>query len=102
MSEADQAIWAAILKSKKVVESVQELWSSVCWSVSGTSLLFAVSQVVSGGGYSEFIKFIIYLNVVLLGNEVMKLVLSKYELSIAKAEAELAYRIDETTLTSRY
>jgi hypothetical protein len=102
VSEADQAIWSAILKSKKVVESVRELWSTVRWSVLGTSLFCAVSHVVSGGGYSQSVNFIIHLNVVLLGNEAMKLVLSKYELSIARAEAELAYRLDERTSTSRY
>jgi hypothetical protein len=102
MNEADQAVWEAILKSKKAIDSVREFWGTVRWSLLGTSLFFAISQAVSGGRPSETIKFVIYLNVVLVSNEIIKIVLSKYVLSIAKAEAELAYRLEERTSTSRY
>lgn len=93
MSEADQAIWAAILKSKRAIQSARELWSTARWSILGTGLFFAVWQAVTGGGYSETIKLIIY-NALLLGaNEIVMIVLSKYELTIASAEADLADRI---------
>jgi hypothetical protein len=63
MSEADQANWAAIL------------------------------QALTGGRYSESIKWIFF-NVLLLGaNEIVKIVLSKYELTNASSEAELSDRI---------
>jgi hypothetical protein len=93
MSEADQAIWAAILKSKRAVESARELWRTVRWSILGTGLFVAIFQALTGGGYSESIKLIIYNALLLCANEIVKIVLSKYELTIASSEAELSDRI---------
>ena len=59
----------------------------------GTGLSFAIWQAVTGGGYSETIKLIIYNGLLLAANEIVKIVLSRYEVAIVRAEADLADRI---------
>lgn len=44
MSEAGQAVWATILKSKPAVQSARELWSTAMWSILGTGLFFAIAR----------------------------------------------------------
>ena len=93
MSEADQTVWVAILKSKRAVQSACELWSTVRWSILGTGLVFAIWQAVRGCAYSEAIKLIMYSGIFLGAHEIAKIVLSKSELAIVRAEADLAERI---------
>jgi hypothetical protein len=98
MSEADKAIWAVILKSKRAVESARELWRGAKWSGLSTAGIFAVWSVCTGLGYGDTLKFLIYCAIALYLNPIIDVILTKYELKIATAEGELAYRLDQQEL----
>ena len=55
------------------------------WSILGTGMFFEIWQTLTGGGYSESIKLIFYNGILLGASEIVKIELSKCELSIAKA-----------------
>jgi hypothetical protein len=94
MSEVDQKLWGSILRSKQVLASAGEFWNLMRWVVLGTQLVFAVWSAATGLGWGDALKFIVYANIVMVLNHLIKFALSKRELSIAKTEAEFAYRLD--------
>ena len=101
MSEVDQKLWASILRSKQVLASAGEFWNFMRWVILGTQLVFAVWAAATGLGWGDALKFIVYANIVMVLNHLIKFALSKYELSIAKTEAELAYRLDYADFASK-
>jgi hypothetical protein len=100
MSEADKAMWAAILKSKRAVEAARELWRGAKWSGLSTAGVFAIWSACTGLGYGDTLKFMIYCTVALYLNPIINVILTKYELKIVTAESELAHRLDQLELAN--
>lgn len=94
MSEVDQKLWASILSSKAALEDTREFWAWIRWIILGVQAAGAVFASVTGLGFEEVFKFMLYANVAMVINMILKLALARHELSIAKTEAELAYRLD--------
>ena len=97
MSEVDQKLWASILHSRQALDAARDYWNLLRWVILVTQSVFAIWSAATGLGWGDFLKLIIYVNIVMVFNVVIRTVLSRYELSIAKTEAELAYRLDLET-----
>lgn len=94
MSEVDSNLWWSIVRSKQAIQDARQYWNGLRWIVLGIQAVAAVWSLVAGYGARDADKFLLYAYIVLVLNVVVKIVLSRYELSIAKTEAELAYRLD--------
>lgn len=94
MTREEDAVWAAILKSKERLESSRRTWFILKFAGLTTQFLFAIIALVSNLGWGDMLRFIITGAIVVMVNELIQLVFAKVELSTARAEAELAHRVD--------
>lgn len=94
MNKEEDAVWAAILQSRQRLTSARQSWGTIKFSAPATQLFLGVLALVENQGWDDMLRVLITCGIVVIVNEVLQLAFAKIELSIATAEAELAYRVD--------